>query len=130
MSNPELSHTWLALRLWAFYKSLEDAVWRWPHGELRRALCRSQSIAEHRQMELAEGSPTAELCWNPESCHRAGTSITGRLMKASTYSVKSKLGRRTYSTNRDKFKVTLGILCINHQSHGMLCIQIKRISYI
>lgn len=81
-----------ALRVWAFYRSSEDAVWRWPCGEMLRVLCRSQRIAGHRQMEPAEGSPTAKLCRNLVT--KQGQASSGRLSKASTYSVKSNLARR------------------------------------
>lgn len=38
MSNAERNHRRPALRVWAFYRSSEDAVWRWPHAEILRVL--------------------------------------------------------------------------------------------
>lgn len=54
---------------------------------------------------------------------KQGQASTGRLAKASTYSIKSNLARRAnwlIFTNRDKFRMAQGILCINHQSPRLM----------
>ena len=38
MSKPRLNHRWPTLKAWAFSRVLEEAGWRWSHGELLRAL--------------------------------------------------------------------------------------------